>query len=60
MRRLPASIFGAGERETMNVTTPNLSPDQQRQRARALRTVWILAVCAIASYALFFYSATHQ
>ena len=44
----------------MNVTTPSLSPDQQRQRARAVRTVWILAACAIASYALFFYSATHQ
>ena len=42
----------------MNVTAPNINPDQQRRAVR--RTVWILFACAVASYALFFYTTTHS
>lgn len=41
----------------MNVTAPELNNDQQRRAVR--RTVWILIGCALASYALFFYTTTH-
>ena len=35
------------------------APDPKQQRRAVMRTVWLLAAAAVASYAVFLWTATH-